>query len=170
MTKTSEQYDVGSDKGEAEAGHKSDLYLARKQADLLVEQLREEGRELAASIVEELDQALARASRDLEEVRDELAELKAGAKSSRGRERAGAAGTINKGGKAVHGRGIAPPKGVKAPNGVNHKHTFSDDGICHKLDGAGGLCGAKRQRKARAPKQTSIPGTNGAEAVAGAGS
>jgi hypothetical protein len=145
MKTSGERYDVGSDKGEA--GSRLDQALVLAQAGALAEQLREEGRELAAQIVDQLRAHLGAALH---------------------RERAGAPGTINNGGKAVHGRGIAPPKGVKAPNGVNHKHTFSDDGVCHKLDGAGEPCLAKRQRKARAPKQTIIPGTNGAEAGAGA--
>jgi hypothetical protein len=142
----------------AEKAAKSDRYLVRRQAELVIEQLRDEGREIAADIVEGLDTEVAQLMRDLEEVREELAELKAGTKSSRGKERASASGTVRNTSAlaAAAGRGIAPP----------HKHEYDSLGGCIKVI-SGKKCEARRQRQ-RKPKQAVIPGTDGAGASAGA--
>lgn len=159
-----ERYDVpvGVRDGAAE---KRDLYLARQQAELLVNQLREEGRELAASIVEELDQRAGQALRDLEEVRADLAELQAGAKSSRGKDRASAPGTISGKGRAA---GAAPSFGSSkssSPATACTKHKFGSDNVCIRIVG-GVKCEATRQRQRKA-KQTVIPGTDGASSTTG---
>lgn len=145
---------------EREAGAKRDLHLVRLQADLVVEQLRGEGREIAADIVDGLDTYVSRLSRDLEEVREELAELKAGAKTSRGKDRASAAGTISADGKARHGF-VGAPSYVAGGIAPPHKHEYSGDGKCIKVT-QGITCTATRQRQ-RKPKQTLIPGTDGAK-------
>jgi hypothetical protein len=150
-----------------EKGRKADLALIRKQADLVVEQLRGEGREVAAGIVEELDGQLATLASDLRDAREELAELKAGTKSSRGKDRASAAGTISRGGKAQHGQstnevsyaGYARAGGIAPP----HKHDYGSDGRCIKVT-QGIACASTRQRASRKSRQTTISGAtdNGA--------
>src|SRR5687768_10252639 len=114
------------------AGKRRDLDLTRKQAEALIEQLDEEGREIAVDIVRGLTQLVDRANRDLEEVREELAELRAGTKTSRGRDRASASGTITR------------------PGVAEHKHNYSPEGDqCIKF--AGGIrCTAVRQRNRKA--------------------
>lgn len=133
-------------------GRQLDMELAREQGNALADQLQEEGRELAGSVVLALLSQVRWQGQELADAREELEELRAGAKTSRGRERASAAAPAGKGPR------MAPAC----------KHDFGADGVCKKV-GALGPCGVKRQRAARKPKQTSIPGTSGGAAASGAG-
>jgi hypothetical protein len=138
-----EPTDVGT------SGH--DQTFAINQAFALANQLDEEDRGLASQMVRMLGRFCKCLISDLAEAREELAELKAGVKSSRGREKASAAGSL----PAVAGMGLP---------GKTHKHKYDEAGVCQGWTQGNGKdepCMARRQRK---PKGA---GKNGAGAERG---
>jgi hypothetical protein len=142
-----------------EAGRKADDVLARKQVEALVEQLREEGRQVAADLVDDLIM-------NLDSARGRIAALTAKpkrqtVKTSGGKDRASASGLIK------------TKPGAWAPPAAAHKHSYDDVGTCTApvvfRNSLGVMlrtepCPAKRQRAARKAKQTTIPGVDGAKA------
>lgn len=142
-----------------EAGRKLDEDLDRRQQKALAEQLREEGRINAAMLVEDLIRDLTWARTRVASLEETAAKKRdRGEKDSGGRDRARASGTINAGGKAVHG---ANPKRV---SDGGHKHNFDPDGVCRKFTPGGFVCGAKRQRQSKKSRQLPLgTATDGAK-------
>jgi hypothetical protein len=141
------------------AGRKLDRQLAQAQADALADQLEEEGRELAGVVIRTLAKFTRDMAEALQDAEEELSELKVSTKTSRGRDRASAGGTIQ-------GKGVSAADEDSAPSNTvsitTHRHTYGADGVCGRwVEETGGICGARRQRN-RATRTLDATETNGA--------
>ena len=134
---------------------------AQDQVDQIAESLEQEGRYIDAGVIRALAGHCADMVTVIHRLRSKLQQLapkKPGkVKTSGGKDHASARGTISSGGKAVHGTGVS------TFSSTGHKHKYNADGVCTALSWVGGVgkkCEARRQRAARKPKQTTIPGVD----------